>query len=112
MVTGCIGFLSLYVFYMTHQIRVAPLHVAILTFGLAVTGGTIWELIEFLMDWCFDLNMQRSGLIDTMTDLMINAGGAIVAAAIGFYYVCNRDSLFGRRLIRKLVEQDRKKFPN
>ena len=97
---------------MTHRICVAPVHVAILTFGLAVTGGTIWELFEFLMDWCFGLNRQRSGLIDTMTDLMINAGGAIVATAIGFYYVCNRDSLFGRRLIRKLVEQDRKKFPN
>lgn len=105
MITGFIGFLSLYVFYMTHRIRVAPIYMAILTFALAVAVGTIWEIFEFSMDWFFGFNMQRSGLVDTMTDLMINAAGAVVAAAIGFYYVRNGDSLLGRRLIRKLVER-------
>ena len=105
MLIGLIGFLSLYVFYMTHRIRVAPIYVAILTFGLAVAVGTIWEIFEFLMDWFFGLNMQRSGLTDTMTDLMINTAGAAVAAAIGFYYVRNGDSLLGRRVIRKLAER-------
>lgn len=104
-ITGLIGFLSLYVFYMTHRIRVAPIYVAILTFGLAVAVGTLWEIFEFLADWFLGLNMQRSGLDDTMTDLMINAAGAILAAAIGYYYVRNGDSLLGRRLIRKLVER-------
>ena len=53
--------------------------------------------------------MQRSGLTDTMTDLMINAAGAMLAAAIGYYYVNNGDSLLGRRLIRKLVERVRQR---
>ncbi len=109
MITGLIGFLSLYVLYMTQRIRVATIYVAILTFALAVAVGTIWEIFEFLADWFFGLNMQRSGLADTMTDLMINAAGAIVAAAIGFYYVRNGDSLLGRRLIRKFVARDREK---
>ena len=106
-ITGLIGFLSLYVFYMTHRIRIAPVYVAILTFGLAVAVGTLWEIFEFLADWFLGLNMQRSGLVDTMTDLMINAAGAILAAAIGYYYVKNGDSLLGRRLIRILVERVR-----
>lgn len=106
-ITGLIGFLSLYVFYMTQRIRMAPVYVAILTFGLAVAVGTIWEIFEFLADWFFGLNMQRSGLVDTMTDLMINAAGAIVAAAIGYYYVKNGDSLLGRRLISMLVDRVR-----
>ena len=108
-ITGLIGFLSLYVFYMTHRIRIAPIYVAILTFGLAVAVGTLWEIFEFLADWFLGLNMQRSGLIDTMTDLMINAAGAILAAAIGYYYVKNGDSLLGRRLIRALVERVRQR---
>jgi hypothetical protein len=110
-ITGLIGFLSLYVFYMTHRIRMAPIYVAILTFGLAVAVGTLWEIIEFLADWFLGLNMQRSGLVDTMTDLMINAAGAIVAAAIGYYYVKNGDSLLGRRLIRMLVDRVRSQSP-
>jgi len=106
-ITGLIGFLALYVFYMTHRIRVEPIYVAILTFGLAVAVGTLWEIFEFLADWFLGLNMQKSGLTDTMTDLMINAAGAIIAAAIGYYYVKNGDSLLGRRVIRLLVERVR-----
>ncbi len=105
MITGIIGFLSLYVFYMTHRIRMEPIYVAILTFGLAVAVGTLWEIFEFLADWFLGLNMQKSGLVDTMTDLMINAAGAIVAAAMGYLYVKNGDSLLGRRMIRSLVNK-------
>jgi hypothetical protein len=105
MITGIIGFLSLYVFYMTHRIRMKPIYVAILTFGLAVAVGTLWEIFEFLADWFLGLNMQRSGLVDTMTDLMINAAGAIVAAAMGYFYVKNGDSLLGQRVIRSLVDK-------
>lgn len=105
MITGIIGFLSLYVFYMTHRIRMEPIYVAILTFGLAVAVGTLWEIFEFLADWFLGLNMQKSGLVDTMTDLMINAAGAIAAATMGYYYVKNGDSLLGRRVIRSLVDK-------
>ena len=106
---GIIGFLSIYVFYMTNRVRVAPIYVAIITFALAVAVGTIWEIFEFGMDLYFGLNMQKSGLMDTMTDLMINAIGAFIAAAIGYYYVRNEDSLLGRRLIRRLVDRSRQK---
>jgi hypothetical protein len=99
-VVGLIGFLLIYVFYMTHRVRVAPLYVALITFGFAVTVGTVWEILEFVLDWGMGLNMQRSGLNDTMTDLMINCLGALLAAIIGFLYVRNGDSYFGRRLIR------------
>jgi len=112
LIIGLIGFLSIYVFYMTHRVRVAPLYVAIITFALAVSVGTIWEIFEFSMDWFVGLNMQKSGLVDTMTDLIINAIGALVAAAIGFFYVRNEDSLLGRRLIRNLVEKNRQAAAN
>lgn len=109
LITGLIGFLAIYVFYMTHKVRVAPIYVAIITFAFAVAVGTLWEIFEFVMDWYFGLNMQRSGLVDTMTDLSINAAGALVAATIGFLYVRGEDSLLGRRLIRSLIERNRRR---
>jgi len=99
---GIIGFLSIYVFYMTQRIRVAAGWIATITFALAVSVGTIWEIFEFLMDWYFGFNMQKSGLADTMTDLLINSAGAAIAAAIGYFYVYDEDSLLGRRLIQAL----------
>ena len=98
---GVVGFLSIYSFYMTHRLRVAPVCVALFTFALAVTVGTMWEISEFLMDHYFGLNMQRTGLVDTMTDLMINAAGALIAATIAFLFVCTP----GRRSARNLIRQ-------
>ena len=100
MVVGIIGFLGIYVFYMTRRIRIAAGWIATISFALAVAVGTLWEIFEFLADLLLGLNMQKSGLNDTMTDLMINVAGAAVAAAFGFFYVYGEDSLFARRIIR------------
>jgi hypothetical protein len=100
---GLIGFLGIYVFYMTRRIQVAAGWIATITFALAVSVGTVWEIFEFVMDWYFGFNMQKSGLVDTMTDLLINAIGAAIAAAIGYFYVYKEDSLLGRRLIRAIA---------
>ncbi len=97
---GIIGFLGIYVFYKTNRISVAAGWIATITFALAVSLGAIWEIFEFLMDWFFGLNMQKSGLVDTMTDLMINATGAAIAALLGYFYVRDEDSLVARRIIR------------
>jgi len=105
---GIIGFLSIYVFYMTHRIQIAAGWIATITFALAVSLGTIWEIFEFLMDWNFGLNMQKSGLVDTMTDLMINAAGAAIAAVIGYFYVRGNDGLYGRRIIRAVIDRQTK----
>jgi len=102
MLMGFIGFLTVYVFHMTHRLEIKPIHVAAFTFGFAVTIGTLWEIFEFLMDWFVGTNMQKSGLVDTMTDLIINAFGALVAATTGFLYVKNGDSQLGRKLFEKV----------
>ena len=109
LITGLIGFLTIYVFYMTHRVQVAPIYIAIITFSFAVSIGTVWEIFEFFMDWFFGLNMQQSGLVDTMTDMIINAMGALIAAAIGYHYVQDGDSLLARKLIRTLVNKYRRK---
>lgn len=106
---GLIGFLGIYVFHMTQKIRVAAVWIASITFAIAVSLGTIWEIFEFLMDWYFGFNMQKSGLVDSMTDLMTNAVGAAVAAAIGYFYVYKEDSLLVRRLLKSISRNKNKK---
>lgn len=107
-VMGLIGFLAIYVFYMTHRVRVRPIYVAIITLALAISVGTLWEILEFVADRAFGTNMQKSGLVDTMTDLVTDMVGGVVAATTGYYYVQNGDSLLGRRLIQNLLERSRR----
>jgi hypothetical protein len=113
---GLIGFLMIYVFYMTHCVRIAPIYVATISFGFAVTFGTLWEVFEFGMDWFFGFNMQKSGLPDTMTDLALDVVGGLIAAMIGYAYVKSGDSLIADRIIRHFVAKNpnlftRKKIP-
>lgn len=107
---GLIGFLAIYVFYMTNRIQIAPIYVAAMTLCLAATTGTIWEIFEFSMDWFFNFNMQKSGLIDTMTDLIVNFIGGLIASYLGYLYVRDGDSLIVDRLISKFVKKNPKIF--
>ncbi|MDB2410313.1 hypothetical protein N9W57_06805 [Pseudomonadales bacterium] len=107
---GIMGFLAIYVFHMTNGVQIAPIYIASMTFCLTVTMGTLWELFEFSMDWFFQLTMQKSGLIDTMTDLIVNLIGALVAAVLGYLYVKNGDSLIVDRLMNYFVDKNPKFF--
>lgn len=106
LVMGLIGFLMIYVFYMTNRVRIAPIYVATISFGFAVTFGTLWEIFEFGMDWSFGFNMQKSGLFDTMTDLAVNIVGGLISAIIGYVYVKSGDSLIADRIIRHFVAKN------
>lgn len=103
---GLIGFLMIYVFYMTRRISIPPIYIATMTLSLSVMVGTIWEIFEFSMDWFFNMHMQKSGLVDSMTDLMVNFVGAFIAALLGYHYVKNGDSLVVDRLLRRLIEKN------
>ena len=71
--------------------------VAVLTFGIAISVGVIWEIYEFTMDGILDLNMQKTllengkalcghlAVRDTMMDLIVCMLGSFVAALIAFF---------------------------
>jgi hypothetical protein len=107
---GIMAFLAIYVFHMTRRVQMAPIYIASMTFCLTVTMGTLWELFEFSFDWFFQFTMQKSGLIDTMTDLMVDVIGAFIAAILGYLYVRNGDSLIVDRLIHYFVAKNPKLF--
>ena len=61
--------------------RTGPWIASTLAFGFAMMVGALWELLEFCIDWTFGTNAQRSGLVDSMTDLMADVVGAVWGAA-------------------------------
>ncbi len=110
LVMGLAGFLLVYVFYTTRRIRMAPLYVGLVSFGFAMTIGSLWELFEYAMDWTFGLNMQKSGLQDTMSDLLVDMFGGLLAAWAGYHYVKNGDSLIADRLVRRFIHKNPRLF--
>lgn len=84
---GFTGFLILYVLYARRKLQASPFLISIFAFSFGLAIGAIWEIFEFAMDNAFGLNMQKSGLRDTMWDLIIDAIGAGTASTIGYIYL-------------------------
>lgn len=87
---GIIGVVLALVMFEGEQYAAPPLAIAVIAFGFAVTIGVIWEVFEFAMDQVFGLNMQKSGLMDTMSDLIVNSIGALLGAASGYAFLRGR----------------------
>jgi len=66
-------------------------------FFFAVAIGAVWEIFEFSRDQIFGFIMQKSGLIDTMWDLIVDSAGALIASISGYFYIKKREIfLFGK----------------
>lgn len=87
MAFGFIGFLILYSFYHSGRFDAPPLLIAFLAFSVSMAIGAVWEIFEFAMDSIFGLNMQKTGLVDTMWDLIVNTVGALVASVSGYLFL-------------------------
>ena len=84
---GIVGFLLVYILNTADGVKVvmSPFFIAFFALCFAVTCGVIWEVFEFSMDLIFGTNMQKSGLTDTMGDLLIDTAGALIISINGFF---------------------------
>jgi hypothetical protein len=87
-----------------------PWALCLMAFGLAVTVGACWEIFEFLMDQWFGLNMQKSGLQDTMEDLIVDVIGAGFAAWLGYAFLRAKDRSFWTWPIDRFVALNKRLF--
>ncbi|WP_037372061.1 hypothetical protein [Salipiger mucosus] len=69
------------------ETHTSPILGAVMAYCFAVAMGAMWEIFEFAMDELFGFNMQKSGLVDTMGDLIVDCIGAGVGAVAGFFYL-------------------------
>lgn len=85
-----LGFIGVGILYKMDRktiIQARPSTLVFFGFCFAVAVGAMWEIFEFNVDQFFGTNMQKSGLMDTMGDLMVDAFGAFLAAMVGYFYI-------------------------
>ena len=110
---GILGFLLVYVLNERDDVdlHMQPRFVALFAFMFAVGMGAIWEIFEFVMDKSFGLNMQKSGLVDTMWDLIIDTVGAMIISLFGWSYLSKAgSSSFLERWISAFVDSNPRLF--
>lgn len=84
---GFVGFLLLYSLYHVEKVLLPPSLLAVFSFCFALSLGALWEIFEYTIDSIMGTNMQKSGLTDTMWDLIVDAVGAGIVAVSGYFYV-------------------------
>ncbi len=107
---GLIGFVLVFMLFQGDRFAAPPLALAVLSFCIAVSMGALWEIFEYSMDQIFGLNMQKSGLEDTMWDLIVNTIGASIGAIAGYNYLRGRGFAGLARMIDQFVQTNKKFF--
>lgn len=107
---GLIGFVLVFMMFQGDRFAAPHGAIAFFAFCFALAIGAMWEVFEFAMDQIFGLNMQKSGLMDTMSDLVIDMGGALLGAAAGYGYLKGRERAGLPRLISDFVRRNPRFF--
>lgn len=112
LVLGIFGFLLVHVMN-EHEdlgLHMKPSFTALFAFLFALGMGVIWEILEFAIDQMLGTRMQH-GLSDTMTDLIVDAAGAFLIAALGYTYLLDRaSSSFLERWVANFFRANRRLF--
>ncbi len=106
---GIIGFLFAFYLFQGDRYAAPPWALALIAFCVALAIGTLWEIFEFAMDQIFGLNMQKSGLQDTMWDLIVDTAGALIGATAGFLWLKGRTTTVSAWM-DEFVQRNRGRF--
>lgn len=107
---GLFGFIFIFMLFEGDRFAAPPIAIAFLSFCVAMAIGGVWELFEFAMDQIFGMNMQKSGLIDTMWDLIVDALGALFAATTGFLYLKTPRNTGLGLWIKEFIDKNKGRF--
>lgn len=107
---GLIGFVFVFMLFQGDRFAAPHGALAFLAFCFALAIGALWEIFEYGMDSLFGTNMQKSGLVDTMNDLMVDVAGAAFGALSGWAYLKGRSAVGLQRLIGEFVERNPRYF--
>ncbi len=111
-ILGFAGFLILYSLYRLKRFSMSAFLLSMFSFCFAIALGTLWEIFEFGLDQIFGMNMQESGIVDTMWDLIVDSLGALLASVLGYLYVKYKRSPLGffDQLLRRFLSHNRQHF--
>ena len=103
-IIGLIGFIIIYFFLYTNKLSVNPIIAVIFCISFSLAVGALWEIFEFFMDMIFSLNMQKSGLVDTMTDLMVDFAGSCVVGFGVYRYLTKDEDGVVKTLVNRFIK--------
>lgn len=85
---GIIGLLMVWILNHNEKVDISlnPVFICIFSFSFAVAIGVLWEIYEFAIDSFFEADMQKSGLVDTMWDLIVDTSGALLVSMSAYIY--------------------------
>jgi hypothetical protein len=109
---GILGFLLVYVLNEDEHVdlHMSPRFVAVFALAFSVAIGAVWEIFEFTMDSLLGFNMQKSGLVDTMWDLIVDTVGALTISVLGYVYMKNDIDSFLERWIESFIRANPRLF--
>jgi hypothetical protein len=81
---------------------------SLFAFSFSMMFGAMWEIFEYLMDASFGLNMQKSGLVDTMEDLIVCFGSSAVLCIFYIHELKNSKNSLIQRIIDNFIIKNRK----
>lgn len=112
---GLLGFLIIYSLRFSQKVIMSPSMTILFSYTFSMGIAAIWEIIEYTIDSFFGTNMQRSGLVDTMWDMIVASIGAILISILGFIYLkYGKGILFKNMILRmqKLNVKVKKRIKN
>lgn len=107
---GLIGFLLVFMMFQGDRYAAPPRAVGFFGFCFAMTIGALWEIFEYAMDQTFGMNMQKSGLHDTMWDLIVDAIGGLIGAGAGVLYLRRHEGGYFSRMLHEFQQRNRRFF--
>ncbi len=109
---GIAGLLLVYILNEQKKIHLSlkPGFISLFGLAFAISLGTVWEIFEFSLDQLFNLEMQRSGLVDTMWDLIVDTIGGMIIAILGYFYLKKGKMLLFDRMIHRFIEYNPRLF--
>lgn len=109
---GMLGFLMIWFLNEDKRVHLAlnPFFMSVFSFSFSIVTGVIWEIFEFFMDQTFGMNMQKSGLVDTMWDMIVVCLGAFVVSGFGYVYLRFGYRSFASSWLEHFVNQNPKIF--
>ena len=110
---GIIGFILVYILNSNKNIKVNMKagFVAMFALFFSLSMGVFWEFFEYSMDSFFGTNMQRSGLTDTMWDLIMDFVGALIISSLGYLWMKERLSFyFFNSSLKKFIKKNQRLF--
>jgi hypothetical protein len=105
---GLLGFFIIYSLRYSQKIKMSPSMTILFSFTFSMGIAALWEILEFTIDSFFGTNMQRSGLVDTMLDMIVAGIGAIIFSFLGFIYLKYGKGTLIKNLILRMQRLNRK----